>query len=82
MTIPVVLVTGALTGIGRATAIAFAQDGARIVISGRRDEEGKSLVAERVCADAATMSLIETPAATVNMCCSTTFHTPCVQKSY
>jgi len=46
MTIPVVLVTGALTGIGRATAIAFAQDGARIVISGRRDEEGKSLVAE------------------------------------
>src|ERR1700687_6048073 len=46
MSIPVVLVTGALTGIGRATAIAFAQDGARIVISGRRDEEGKSLVAE------------------------------------
>src|SRR3984893_14146891 len=46
MTIPVVLVTGALTGIGRATAIAFAQDGARIVISGRRDEEGKSFVTE------------------------------------
>src|SRR6202158_6150235 len=46
MSIPVVLVTGALTGIGRATAIAFAQDGARIVISGRRDEEGKSFVTE------------------------------------
>jgi NAD(P)-dependent dehydrogenase (short-subunit alcohol dehydrogenase family) len=46
MSIPVVLVTGALTGIGRATAIAFAQEGARIVISGRRDEEGKSFVAE------------------------------------
>ena len=46
MSIPVVLVTGALTGIGRATAIAFAQVGARIVISGRRDEEGKSFVTE------------------------------------
>src|SRR6267378_3026131 len=42
----VVLITGALTGIGRATAIAFAQEGARIVISGRRDEAGQKLVAE------------------------------------
>src|SRR4029077_8510323 len=46
MAAPVVLITGALTGIGRATALAFAQEGARIVISGRRDEEGKKLVAE------------------------------------
>src|SRR6266852_4892708 len=43
---PVVLITGALTGIGRATAIAFADEGARIVISGRRDEVGQKLVAE------------------------------------
>ena len=43
---PVVLITGALTGIGRATAIAFAREGARIVISGRRDEVGQKLVAE------------------------------------
>ena len=42
----VVLITGALTGIGRATAIAFAREGARIVISGRRDEVGQKLVAE------------------------------------
>src|SRR6202022_861827 len=42
----VVLITGALTGIGRATAVAFAQEGARIVISGRRDEEGQKLVGE------------------------------------
>ncbi len=42
----VVLITGALTGIGRATALAFAQEGARVVISGRRDEEGQKLVAE------------------------------------
>ena len=43
---PVVLITGALTGIGRATAIAFAHQGARIVVSGRRDEAGKKLAAE------------------------------------
>jgi len=43
---PVVLITGALTGIGRATALAFAKEGARIVISGRRDEVGQKLLAE------------------------------------
>jgi len=42
----VVLVTGALTGIGRATAIAFAKAGARVVVSGRRDDAGRSLVTE------------------------------------
>ena len=43
---PVVLITGALTGVGRATALAFARDGARLVISGRRDNAGESLAAE------------------------------------
>jgi NAD(P)-dependent dehydrogenase (short-subunit alcohol dehydrogenase family) len=46
MNTPVVLITGAITGIGRAAAIAFAKKGARIVISGRRDEAGQKLVAE------------------------------------
>ena len=31
----VVLITGALTGIGRATALAFAKAGSRVVVSGR-----------------------------------------------
>ncbi|MFD4553916.1 SDR family NAD(P)-dependent oxidoreductase [Streptomyces sp. NPDC058469] len=43
---PVVLITGALTGIGRAAAVAFAQQGANVVVTGRRDEAGKALVEE------------------------------------
>lgn len=46
MATPVVLITGALTGIGRATALAFANEGARVIVSGRRDEDGEKLVAE------------------------------------
>jgi NAD(P)-dependent dehydrogenase (short-subunit alcohol dehydrogenase family) len=46
MTTPVVLITGALTGIGRATALAFACEGATVVVSGRKDEAGAALVAE------------------------------------
>lgn len=42
----VVLITGALTGIGRATALAFAKEGSRIVVSGRRAQEGAGLAAE------------------------------------
>jgi NAD(P)-dependent dehydrogenase (short-subunit alcohol dehydrogenase family) len=42
---PVVLITGALTGIGRAAAFAFAQEGARLVVAGRRDKEGQELAA-------------------------------------
>jgi NAD(P)-dependent dehydrogenase (short-subunit alcohol dehydrogenase family) len=46
MTTPVVLITGALTGIGRATALAFAQEGAHLGVSGRHEEEGEKLVAK------------------------------------
>jgi NAD(P)-dependent dehydrogenase (short-subunit alcohol dehydrogenase family) len=46
MSQPVILITGALTGIGRATALAFAKIGARLVVSGRRPAEGKALEVE------------------------------------
>jgi NAD(P)-dependent dehydrogenase (short-subunit alcohol dehydrogenase family) len=46
MSNPVVLITGALTGIGRATALSFARDRARIVVSGRREDEGLKLAEE------------------------------------
>ncbi len=42
----VVFITGALSGIGRATALAFAKEGARVAVSGRRDDAGNALVAE------------------------------------
>ena len=42
----VALITGALTGIGRATAVTFAQQGAHVVVSGRREKEGQNLAAE------------------------------------
>jgi NAD(P)-dependent dehydrogenase (short-subunit alcohol dehydrogenase family) len=46
MSTPVVLITGALTGIGRAAALAFAKQGNQIVVSGRKQDAGEALVAE------------------------------------
>lgn len=43
---PVVLITGAITGIGRATALAFANEGARLVVCGRHDAAGDALACE------------------------------------
>jgi NAD(P)-dependent dehydrogenase (short-subunit alcohol dehydrogenase family) len=46
MSSQVVLITGGLTGIGRAAAVAFAKKGAKVVVAGRREEAGKELVKE------------------------------------
>ena len=46
MSTQVVLITGGLTGIGRAAAVAFARKGAKVVVAGRREEAGTALVKE------------------------------------
>jgi NAD(P)-dependent dehydrogenase (short-subunit alcohol dehydrogenase family) len=46
MSSPVVLVTGAPTGIGRATALSFAKAGNRVVVSGRRTDAGQAFESE------------------------------------
>src|SRR5260370_1226599 len=54
----VALVTGATSGIGRATAIAFGKQGATVVVTGRRGKEGREtldmLRAGTAAAEAAT----------------------------
>ncbi len=42
----VALVTGGTSGIGKATAIAFAHAGARVVLTGRRQKEGQAVADE------------------------------------
>jgi len=68
MSNPVVLITGALTGIGRATAVAFAKEGAKLVVTGRRrhDDEVRVSSTAPSPASAASISRSTTPAPKAN----------------
>jgi NAD(P)-dependent dehydrogenase (short-subunit alcohol dehydrogenase family) len=46
MSTHVVLITGALTGIGRAAALVFAREGNRLDVAGRREKAGRGLATE------------------------------------
>ena len=56
----VALVTGGTSGIGRATAIALAREGAQVVITGRREIEGKQVLQQIHRVNAICPELIDT----------------------
>ena len=66
----VVLITGALTGIGRAAALAFAKGGSRVVISGCHEEAGEALAtvlhALGVEAEFLHSAILDCPSATLH----------------
>ena len=40
------IITGATSGIGKATALLFSEEGANLIVTGRRAEKGKAVEAE------------------------------------
>jgi NAD(P)-dependent dehydrogenase (short-subunit alcohol dehydrogenase family) len=59
MSTSVVLITGGLTGIGRASAIAFAKEGAMVAVTGRREPEGTELARHLRASGAAQAEFIQ-----------------------
>ena len=66
----VVLITGALIGIGRAAALAFAKGGSRVVTSGRHKEAGQALAtvlhALGAEADSSHSAILDCPSANLH----------------
>ena len=53
----IVLVTGRISGIGKATALAFSEAGAKVVLTGRREKEGAD-VAEEITKTGGTAAFV------------------------
>ena len=54
-----VVITGGTSGIGKATALAFAREGANVVVSGRRIAEGEQ-VAREITSDGGSALFVRT----------------------
>lgn len=63
----VALITGATSGIGEATALLFAQEGARITITGRNEERGR-VVVERIVKQGGKAIFIRTDVRKADAC--------------
>ncbi len=67
LTNKVALITGGTSGIGEATAILFAQEGASVAITGRNEERGQA-VAERILQSGGKAIFIPTDVRSLNQC--------------
>lgn len=65
-----VLVTGGTSGIGEGTAIAFAEAGARVVITGRNEERGSAIVDARAANSAGLIHFIQGDVSNAEQCAS------------
>ena len=63
----VAIVTGATSGMGRATAVLFAQEGAKVVVVGRNEERAKAVV-DRIKAEGNEAIYVLGDASDLNFC--------------